>query len=53
MALRLPWNTEFGVAGIHDGHDEDINIIDSNDGADDDDDGDDDGDGPGCKEKDM
>ena len=25
MALRLPWNTEFGVAGIHDGHDEDIN----------------------------
>ena len=55
IALRLPQNTEFGVGGIHDGHDEDI--IDSNDDADDDD-GDDedsnnDGDDHGSKEKDM
>ena len=55
MALRLPQNTEFGVGGIHDGHDDDI--IDSNDDADDDD-GDDedsnnDGDDHGSKEKDM
>ena len=53
MAPRLPQNTEFGVGGIHDGHDEDI--IDSNDDADDDDGDNEDSntDGHGSKEKDM